>query len=123
MYAKNNVKVVIHYHGLNVWENYNTLHKYYEKYLATKRIKILRKADAIIGVSNSVSDIIAKGISNKKYIQYIMVLILPFKPDHGKKENPNEINITCVANLIKTKGHEYLINAFAVLFRSIIDKN
>lgn len=109
------IKVILHYHGLNVWQNYFSKHPIYEKYLAQKRKRMLRKADAMIGVSNLVCNEINKKLPNKKtYTVYNGVDTAFFKPSVSVNET-SKLQITCVANLIPIKGHSYLIQAFKII--------
>lgn len=107
-------KVVIHYHGLNIWKDYYPAHKLYEKLLIPQKVHLSNKVDAVICVSHSVEKVFRE--RNKRtpaYVVYNGVDLSRFAP------NPNKCNsvftVLCVANLIRIKGQEYLIKAIAEL--------
>lgn len=104
--------VVLHFHGLNVWENYYEAHPVYAQFIKLIRILIFRKASAIIGVSKKVGLIAEKHYpADRIYTVYNGVKPEMFYP--GERPQKSTFDIYCVANLIKIKGHEYLINGFA----------
>ncbi len=107
------IPIVAHYHGLNVWEEYTTKHKYREKWYANKRLKVLRKVQAVVGVSQKVTDIVKTRFpfGNRCYTVYNGVSLEQFTPMNGRD---NVIfQIIGVGNLISIKGFYYLIHAFA----------
>ena len=103
-------KKVIHFHGLNVWKDYYIAHPLLEKILFFRKKYVHKKADGIIGVSNKVCAVAAEHIKKEKiFTVYNGVDPNLFYP--VKREGKNEFTIVCVANLIKIKGHEYLLKA------------
>lgn len=122
--AANNIKVVVHYHGLNVWGNYYTPHPFYDRYLANKRKKFLKKVDGVVGVSDLVCSTVNSKMPNiKTHRVYNGVDCSLFKPLENKKKDDDNIQITCVANLIPIKGHRYLIEAFKIICDRYASKN
>jgi glycosyltransferase involved in cell wall biosynthesis len=107
-------KIVVHYHGLNVWYNYeekkDIVHILLKEVEIRRKLKYLHEADAIVGVSESVCRIIRqKIIGNKVYKVYNGVDTLLF--NQKKKKNGEEFCIVSVGNLIPIKGHYYLIES------------
>ncbi len=108
------IAVVAHYHGLNVWREFVSSHRYREAYYARRRTRILRKAQALVGVSNKVCDIIRQKITTiPVYTVYNGVETELFYPQDEKAEH---FTIIGVGNLIPIKGFKYLIDAFARLY-------
>ena len=113
------IAVVAHYHGLNVWKEYNNKHRLRESFYACRRSKILKYAQAIVGVSDKVCEIVREKISNiPVYTVYNGVETELFYP---QKEKNDVFTIVGVGNLIPIKGFRYLIDAFAQIYEN--DKN
>ena len=104
------IKSVEHYHGLNVFCNYSAAHPLLEKALAFHKIWVARHADAIIGVSKKIGDIVTqKAKKSPVYTVYNGVDTDIFYP---ATEKQNAVfTIACVANLIPIKGHKFLLQA------------
>lgn len=113
------VPVVKHFHGLNVWKDYytktNIIHKLLWIYNDIMKRHHLNRSSAIVGVSNKVCEIFKAKIKNKPvFTVYNGVDSERFIPK--TEYNKNEIfTVLCVANLIKIKGHDYLIEAISSL--------
>lgn len=119
LFAKNkHIPVVMHYHGLNVWREYEEKHPLYSKYIEYRRSIIMKRMDAIFGVSDKVCDIIRiHGFEDKVFTVYNGVNTHLFNVKI--KERGNEIiRFITVARLIKTKGVDYLVSAFQSIHRS-----
>ena len=111
-----NIPVVAHYHGLNVWKEYVNKHPSRQRFYARRRARILRQVQAIVGVSNKVSDIVRERIKNTPiYTVYNGVETELFYPQTEKEKN---FIIIGVGNLISIKGFCYLIQAFAKLYEN-----
>ncbi len=111
---KLSIPVVAHYHGLNVWEEYTTKHPRRDKWYARKRKRVLNKTQAIVGVSQKVTDIVRSGITKvPSYTVYNGVDLSRFSSKEHKTHD--KLRIVGVGNLIRIKGFEYLIRAFARL--------
>lgn len=118
---KLNIPTVRHFHGLNVWRDYyapiGLKNKVIYLYLyAIKRLTYY-KSNAVVGVSDKVCEIAKKHIKKSKvYKVYNGVDISRCEPLCDKKSD-REINILCVANLIKIKGQKFLIKAVSDLIK------
>jgi len=113
------VKVIRHFHGLNVWDEYNPskkcIYRLYEKFLTKQKTHLLDKCDAMIGVSDLVCAQIRKKYNRGQiYTVYNGVDQHIFSPDINKRERTS-FRIVCVANLIVLKGQDYLLEAVATL--------
>lgn len=112
------VPVVKHFHGLNVWKDYYTknsvIHRVLWLYNDIMKRYHLNKAVAIVGVSDKVCDLVRLRINNKPvFTVYNGVDGTRFT---ALLEKQNQVfTILCVANLIKIKGHDYLLEAIAKL--------
>lgn len=111
-------RVVVHYHGLNVWENYSEkkdlYHRLLQKIEVRRKIEYLKKVDGIVGVSNSVCEKIKEHhAGNNVFTVYNGVATDLFQPIAKNHKLP--FVILCVANLIPIKGHEFLIKAVGQL--------
>ena len=105
------IPVAVHFHGLNVWSNYATVHPFREKMYAIRRKRILNKTNLLVGVSDKVSDIIRKKIEKIPVATvYNGVDTLFFQP---QTTIPDEFKIISVARLIPIKGLEDLIRSFS----------
>ena len=108
------IAVVAHYHGLNVWKEYANRHRIREAFYANRRSKILKKMQAIIGVSNKVCDIVREKIKNVPvFTVYNGVETDLFYP---QEEKESVFTIIGVGNLIPIKGFRFLIEAFVKLY-------
>ena len=114
---KQNVPVVAHYHGLNVWEEYTTTHPYRQKLYADRRCRILRKTQGVVGVSDKVSAITRSRLPNVPvFTVYNGVDTELFAQ---KKVGTEGFKIIGVGNLIEIKGFSYLLKAFAKLHKDL----
>lgn len=108
--CRNRIPVVAHYHGLNVWEEYETSHPIREKYYSSRRKRMLSEVKAIVGVSNKVTQIVKEKLPNTPVSTvYNGVDIELF---HTTEKHHAGFKIIGVGNLIKIKGFQYLIEAF-----------
>lgn len=108
--GKSGVPSVMHYHGLNVYRDYYVAHPWLERFLGRHKRWIPKHADAIVGVSNKVGEIVRQEVNKPGiYTVYNGVDAALFYPA-GEKHN-EVFTIVCVANLIAIKGHEYLLRA------------
>ena len=109
------ITVVAHYHGLNVWKEYVSKHRIREKFYAHRRAGILKNAQAIVGVSDKVCDIVREKIKNiPVYTVYNGVETKLFYPQQQKE---SFFTIVGVGNLIPIKGFRFLIDAFERLYK------
>ena len=107
------IKVVAHYHGLNVWSEYITAHPIRERLYAERRKNILKNVNGIVGVSGKVSDIVRTKLKNIPVTTvYNGVNIEAFSQN---KADDGVVRIIGVGNLIEIKGFKYLIDAFSKL--------
>lgn len=113
------VPIIKHFHGLNVWKAYYTktsiIHKLLWIYNDIMKKNHLNKSSAIVGVSNKVCETVKEKIKNKPiFTVYNGVDSQRFI--QKTEYNRNEIfTVLCVANLIKIKGHDYLLEAISKL--------
>lgn len=115
---KLSIKVVRHFHGQNVWANYHSKYPLIERINAIKRKKILERIDAIVGVSSKVCWIIRSRLKNKKiFFVFNGVDLNIFHPN--KIVIDKTFNISCVANLLPTKGQKFLIWALAEVIKKV----
>ncbi len=107
---KAGVPSVMHYHGLNVYRDYYVAHPWLERFLGRHKRWIPKHADAVVGVSCKVGEIVRQKVDKAAiYTVYNGVDTALFYP---AQEKHNEVfTIVCVANLIAIKGHEYLLRA------------
>ncbi len=118
---KNNIPTYITAHGSDMFEMYSK-HKYIQPIIK----KILKNADVVLAVSNSLKDEIistkVKGINEKTRLHWNSVDLNKFKEittDSSFKDefftkfniNPNQATILFVGNLIKRKNIELIIEA------------
>ena len=99
----------VHVHGLNIWGDFyashisNLIH-------SLLKLKAFKKVDCFVGVSHLTSKIILKRIKNSRvYTVYNGVDPSIFYPINRQRKSIFTIGI--VANLIKIKGHIYLLKA------------
>lgn len=116
-----NVPSVVHYHGLNVWHDYyehiDIYHRLQKAIENRRKLKMLKNASAIVGVSKSVCDIVQERLhQDNVYTVYNGVDTSLFYPT--TKIIDGVFTILCVANLLPIKGHQYLIQAV----RKLIDE-
>ena len=112
------VPVVNHFHGLNVWRDYYTknsiIHRALWLYNDIIKRYHLNRSSAIVGVSDKVCDIVKTRLKEKPV--FTVYNGVDSKRFSVKKEKNNSVfTILCVANLIKIKGHDYLLEAVARL--------
>ena len=106
---KHQIPTVVHFHGLNVWNEFEPKYKLLDSLIAKRKIKVYNKIDGIIGVSQKVCDIVSRHYPIQKiHLVYNGVDPTLFYP-MLKKKNDGAFRITCVANLIPIKGHRYLL--------------
>lgn len=110
---KQNIPVVAHYHGLNVWEEYISSHPLRQKLYAARRCKALRNTAGLVGVSDKVSQILRSRIQNVPiktvYNGVDVELFRQSCPEEGV------FRVIGVGNLIEIKGFVYLLEAFSKL--------
>lgn len=116
---KKGIKVVQHFHGLNIWGDYYDKHYLLTKYRNYQKKKIYNKLNGVVCVSKKTLEAYEKVKQKpKKYIVYNGVDVNKFYCIRQGFFNNNIIKILCVANLIKIKGQEILLNAV----KPLIDK-
>ncbi len=110
---RQNIPVVAHYHGLNVWEEYAKNHPLRQKFYAERRRKVLCCIAGLVGVSNKVSDLLRLRIQNIPVkTVYNGVDVELFRE---KKAAGDLFRVIGVGNLIEIKGFAYLLEAFSAL--------
>lgn len=111
------IPVVAHYHGLNVWEEFKTVHPHRQKLYAAYRQSILRKTRGVVGVSDKVSNIARERLQGiPVFTVYNGVDLSLFT--HKARED-EWFKIIGVGNLIEIKGFSYLLKAFAKLHKDL----
>ena len=121
--CKVHVPVVFHFHGLNVWEDYykkNTiLHKLLHTINLKRKLNMLRRCKAIVGVSKGVCEVVRTRLQQpKSYLVYNGVDIEKFPRTEKNTSEAGVFCILCVANYIPIKGQSYLIKAIYELTQS-----
>lgn len=119
-----NLKIVTHYHGLNVGyeRDMSAIRQIIQRRGNKIYKKLLKEVDAIVGVSDKVCKEIKKIYENNIIVTiYNGVDTDKFFPAISNNNDSN-INILCVGNLIPTKGQEYLLIAFSELVNNHKDK-
>ncbi len=112
---KRKIKVVAHYHGLNVWEEYTTVHPFRQQLYAARRRRILAHTDGLVGVSEKVCEIIRGRLETVPVCTvYNGVDVALFSK---KKPTDRLCHIIGVGNLIEIKGFRYLLEAFSRLIK------
>lgn len=107
-----NIPIVVHYHGLNVWNEYKNNRPIRQKLIALYRRNLLKQVSAVIGVSRKVTDIVQLKLKTVPcYTVYNGVDVTLFV--NAEKEKNEIFTVLGVGNLIEIKGFEYLIRAFA----------
>ena len=111
---QNNIKLVNHFHGLNVWYEFYEKRKWLYNYYRMQKRRLYSKIDAMVGVSDKVTNRFLKNIKNvSAHTVYNGVNQDLFKfKDRDFSKNKN-LKILIAANLIELKGHDYLIKAIA----------
>lgn len=118
---KFDIKYILTFHGLNVYEDYYIKNYMLNKIYAYRKKKLFSKADAIIGVSEKVNNAIKTKINNiPVYCVYNGVDTDLFIPGDNKNMNKSEIIILAVGNLIPIKGFDYLIDGIDMIVRDNI---
>lgn len=121
--CKVHVPVVFHFHGLNVWEDYykkNTiLHKLLHTIDLKRKLNMLRRCNAIVGVSRGVCEVVQTRLQQpQSYLVYNGVDIEKFPRTKKDTSKDDVFRILCVANYIPIKGQTYLIKAIYELTQS-----
>ena len=113
------VPIIKHFHGLNVWKDYgaktNIVHKLLWVCNYVMKRYHLDNSSAIVGVSNKVCETVKEKIKNKPiFTVYNGVDSQRFtqKTEYNKNDY---FTVLCVANLIKIKGHKFLLEAVSKL--------
>lgn len=115
---KLSIKSILTFHGLNVFNNYNSRNTPLNLFYRNRKKRLFLKADAIIGVSNKVKNIIKNEIKNiPVYTVYNGVDTDIFFPNYKVKSNKEEISIVAIGNLIAIKGFNYLVDAIDMLVK------
>lgn len=111
---ENNTKLVHHFHGLNVWDEYYEKRKWLYNYFRFQKKLNFTKIDAMVGVSNKVTNLFSEKIKKiPAYTVYNGVNLDLFKFKNRDFSKRKTQKILIVANLIELKGHDYLIKAIA----------
>ncbi|MBQ6946638.1 MAG: glycosyltransferase family 4 protein [Clostridia bacterium] len=112
---RHQVPVVVHYHGLNVWEEYVSKHPHRQKLYADRRFRILQHAQGIVGVSNKVCDIIKQRIKGIP----VATVYNGVEPELFVKRTRDDscFRVIGVGNLIEIKGFHILLDAFFQLHK------
>lgn len=109
---KHKIPVVQHYHGLNVFKEYQTKHPLRSYFYASRRKCLLMKTAGVIGVSEKVTNIVRKSC--------------PRLPVHTVYNGVDTDRFLCcrsfhtdfrvlgVGNLIPIKGFQYLLEGFSM---------
>lgn len=106
-----------HIHGLNIWNDYGL--SCFKNYIQSSlKYRTYKKIDCYIGVSKLTSKMIEKRIpASKIYTVYNGVDSAIFYP--AIRNNNDFFTIGIIANLIKIKGHEYLLEAFEKFIKDV----
>ncbi len=112
---KRGVKVVGHFHGLNIWHEETSKHKALEKLLTEYKKIDCKKLSAVVGVSEKVTAEFKKEIGFLPSFTVYNGVNTELFPFTERKELRYPIRIICSANLIEIKGHRYLFDAVAKL--------
>lgn len=120
---KFDIKYLLTFHGLNVYEDYYAKKNLLSKIYSYRKKFLFSKADAIIGVSEKVKNVIESKINNVPvYCIYNGVDTDIFSPVVGNNicREKDEIIIISVGNLIPIKGFKYLIDGIDMIVRDNI---
>ncbi len=114
---KTNTKLVMHFHGLNVWHELYEPHKFLSAIIRHYKKQAYSKLDAVVGVSDKVRQNFSEVNKNvPAFTVYNGVDTELFKAsDHIFTEN--NLSMICSANMIDIKGEDYLIKAAAALIK------
>lgn len=110
-------KLVIHYHGYNIFKDYGVKEDkaFLHNSLPIKK-KLICKANGVMCISKKVEAVILSECPKAKtYVVYNGVDTDLFYPTDKKGNSIKKI--ICVANLINIKGHKFLIEAFYHLIK------
>lgn len=106
------IKLVNHFHGLNVWYEFQENKKWLYDYYRIQKRMVFSKLDAVVGVSNKVTERFTKVIKQvPAYTVYNGVNYEMFENLHRKFLKGDKYKLLIVANLIELKGHIPLIKA------------
>ena len=112
--SKNQLKLVVHFHGLNVWHEFYEKRKWLHNYFRLQKKCLYSKVGAAVGVSDKVSKRFSDKIKNvPAYTVYNGVNVDLFEFKDRSFSKTEKIKVLIVANLIELKGHDYLIKAVA----------
>lgn len=110
---KKKLKLVAHFHGLNVWYEFYEKRKWLYNYFRLQKKFLYPKVDAVVGVSEKVTARFSEKIKNvPAYTVYNGVNLDLFKFKEREFDS-EKLKVLTVANLIELKGHDYLIKAVA----------
>jgi len=115
-------KVVVHFHGLNVWYEFFEKRKWMHNCIRLQKKQIYSKIDAMVGVSDKVTNRFSEKIKNvPAFTVYNGVNLDLFKFKDRDFSKDKKLKVLIVANLIELKGHDYLIKAIAKAKQKGID--
>jgi len=111
---KNKSKLVVHFHGLNVWNNYYPIRPLIEKFQSYVLEKYLKRADTIVGVSDKVISIVRERVKNipLKVVYNGADPQIFMQGANDERIINDDYTILSVGNLTKIKGQKYLIKGF-----------
>lgn len=117
-----NIKLVLHFHGLNVWYEFFEKRKWLYNYFRLQKKQLYSNIDAMVGVSNKVTNRFSEKIKNiPAYTVYNGVNLDLFKFKDRDFSKSKKLKVLVVANLIELKGHDYLIKAVSKAKQKGID--
>lgn len=109
------VKLFIHFHGLNVWQEYSEKYKLLYDYYRIQKKSLYSKADAAVCVSKKVAGKFTERIKTvPTFTVYNGVNTEFFKCEERSFSDLKKLKVLTVGNLIAIKGHNYLINAVSM---------
>ncbi len=109
---KKDIPLILHFHGLNVWYEFYEKRKWLYNYFRFQKKHLYSKIDAMVGVSDKVVNRFTnriKAVPAHTVYNGVNLDLFKFKSREFSKTEP--LKILIAANLIKLKGHNYLINA------------
>lgn len=119
---KKKIRLVAHFHGLNVWYEFYEKRKWLYDYFRLQKRVLYRKIDAMVGVSEKVTARFMGKIKNvPAHTVYNGVNLDMFKFKEREFTKDERNRVLTVANLIELKGHNYLIEAVAKAREQSID--
>lgn len=119
---KKDIPLILHFHGLNVWYEFYEKRKWLYNYFRLQKKHLYSKIDAMVGVSNKVVSRFTDKIKKvPAYTVYNGVNLDLFKFTDREFSKTEPLKILIVANLIKLKGHDYLITAVSKAVEKGID--